>query len=235
MNAKPLIEIRAVDKIYRTHAGDFAALRQINLDVYPGEFIGVVGKSGSGKSTLANMLTGIDHPTSGQVTINGTVIHRLGEGRMSVWRGRNMGIVFQFFQLLPMLTVIENVMVPMDFCGLIPAGARDERALELLNMVGLVDVADKYPSEISGGQQQSVAIARALANDPPIVIADEPTGNLDAHTAGEVFELLQGLVSRGKTVIMVTHDQSLARHTNRTVTLVDGVIVREDLITERPA
>jgi len=230
---EPLILMQDVSKLYHTPAGDFAALQHINLEFFAGEFIGIVGKSGSGKSTLANMITGIDHPTHGRVMINGMVIHTLSEGRMSVWRGKNLGIVFQFFQLLPMLSVLENIMVPMDFCGVIPLAARETRALELLDMVGLRDVADKFPAEISGGQQQSVAIARSLANDPPIIIADEPTGNLDTHTAAEVFELLQGLVAQGKTVIMVTHDQNLAQHTSRTVTLVDGLITHQEIIRER--
>ncbi len=232
MIAQPLIVMHAVDKFYRTPAGDFQALKDVNLEFFPGEFIGVLGKSGSGKSTLANMLTGIDHPTRGSVTINGAVIHAMSEGKMSVWRGKNLGIVFQFFQLLPMLTVLENIMVPMDFCGVIPFNMREARALQLLEQVNLSDVADKLPAEISGGQQQSVAIARALANDPPIIIADEPTGNLDARTAAEVFRLLQGLVQQGKTIIMVTHDQNLARHTSRTVTLVDGLVVKQELGVE---
>lgn len=232
MIAQPLIVMHAVDKVYRTPAGDFQALKDVNLEFFPGEFIGVLGKSGSGKSTLANMLTGIDHPTRGSVTINGAVIHAMSEGKMSVWRGKNLGIVFQFFQLLPMLTVLENIMVPMDFCGVIPFNMREARALQLLEQVNLSDVADKLPAEISGGQQQSVAIARALANDPPIIIADEPTGNLDARTAAEVFRLLQGLVQQGKTIIMVTHDQNFARHTSRTVTLVDGLVVKQELGVE---
>lgn len=227
----PVITIRDVDKLYHTPAGDFQALKDINLNFYPGEFVAVSGKSGSGKSTLANMITGIDHPTRGSVVVGGVNIHSMREGKMSRWRGKNLGIVFQFFQLLPMLTVLENVMVPMDFCRMYRPDEREDRALELLKLVGLEDAADKMPGEISGGQQQSVAIARALANDPPIIIADEPTGNLDTRTASQVFALMQNLVADGKTIIMVTHDQNLARQTTRTVLLADGEQIYPALVS----
>jgi putative ABC transport system ATP-binding protein len=171
------------------------------------------------------MITGIDHPTSGSVEIDGTAIHRLPEGKMSIWRGRNLGIVFQFYQLLPMLSILENVLLPMDFAGVIPAEKREERAQSLLALVGLQECADLVPGEISGGQQQSAAIARALANDPPIIVADEPTGNLDSRTAASVFSIFTRLAGEGKTIIMVTHDASLARRTHRSIYLTDGSLV----------
>ena len=221
-----LIELRNIVKAYETPAGDFLALKNINLIVDHGEFVAVNGKSGSGKTTLVNMITGIDRPTSGEVMIGGKAIHTLGEGAMAEWRGRNIGVVFQFFQLLPMLTNIENVMLPMDFAGTF-SGQREwkKRALELLEQVEIAEHAFKLPSEISGGQQQRVAIARALANDPPIIVADEPTGNLDQNTAENVFQLFQRLVSQGKTIFMVTHDRDLAKRVTRTLSLADGVII----------
>ncbi len=212
-------------KTFKTPAGDFTALNGITACFYPGEFVSVVGKSGSGKSTLVNMITGIDHPTSGSVRIDKTYVHRMGESEMSVWRGRNLGVVFQFFQLLPMLSVLENVVLPMDFCDMYPLTEREERAMALLKMVGLESCAHKMPAAISGGQQQSAAIARALANDPPIIIADEPTGNLDSRTAESVFEIFDSLVERGKTILMVTHDISLARRTNRMLLISDGELI----------
>lgn len=212
-------------KVYKTAAGDFPALKRITACFYRGEFASVVGKSGSGKSTLANMITGIDHPTSGSVRINGTFVHQLDESSMSVWRGRNLGIVFQFFQLLPTLSLLENVMLPMDFCNVYQAGEREERARALLKLVGLQAVAEQLPAAVSGGQQQSAAIARALANDPPILIADEPTGNLDSRSAEAVFQIFIELAGQGKTILMVTHDQSLAQRTGRVLLLSDGELV----------
>jgi len=223
--AQPLVEMREIHKVFKTPAGDFPALKGITAHFFPGEFVAVVGKSGSGKSTLANMITGIDHPTSGEVRIGGTLVHHLNESQMSVWRGQNLGIVFQFFQLLPMLSLLENVMLPMDFGAAIPPGQREERAMALLELVGLADVAGHLPAAVSGGQQQSAAIARALANDPPLLIADEPTGNLDSRTAESVFAIFHGLVAQGKTVIMVTHDPSLARRTGRVLEIADGQLV----------
>jgi putative ABC transport system ATP-binding protein len=223
------VDLRGVSKAYQTAAGVFYALREINLQIDPGEFVAVVGKSGSGKSTLLNMITGIDRPTAGEVWIGGTGIHRLGESPMAAWRGRNLGIVFQFFQLLPTLTVIENVMLPMDFCHRYHFWERQEIAMNLLRLVELEDQARKLPAALSGGQQQRVAIARALANDPPVVVADEPTGNLDTKTARSVFELFESLVAQGKTVMMVTHDQDLAHSVPRTVFLSDGRIVHDSL------
>ncbi len=224
-NGQPLIEMRQIVKTFHTPAGDFHALKGIDLCFYEGEFVAVVGRSGSGKSTLVNMITGIDHPTSGKVFIGGVEIHHLGEGRMSIWRGKNLGIVFQFYQLLPMLTLLENVLLPMAFAGVIPGMQREERAHSLLELVGLGEYADHLPAEISGGQQQSAAIARALANDPPMIIADEPTGNLDSKTANAVFSVFTRLAGEGKTIIMVTHDHSLARRTGRSVYLSDGCLV----------
>jgi putative ABC transport system ATP-binding protein len=220
-----LIDLRDVVKDYVTDAGPFRALKSVSIEVDRGEFIAVVGRSGSGKSTLMNMLTGIDRPTSGQVVVGGTDLTRLGESRMAQWRGRTVGVIFQFFQLLPTLTVVENVMLPMDFAGLWTPKEREGRAMELLELVGLADQARKLPASTSGGQQQRAAIARSLANDPRIVVADEPTGNLDEVTAEEVFRLFQSLVDGGRTIVMVTHDSELAARTRRTVHMVDGRIV----------
>jgi putative ABC transport system ATP-binding protein len=222
-----LVDLRQVVKAYETAAGLFLALKGVDLQIDTGEFIAVVGKSGSGKSTLINMITGIDKPTSGEVLVSGTAVHTLSEGRMAVWRGRHVGVVFQFFQLLPTLTVIENVMLPMDFCHMYTMRERPERAMHLLDLVGIADHAHKLPSAVSGGEQQRAAIARALANNPPIIAADEPTGNLDSKTAETVFRLFEHLVDDGKTILMVTHDRELVRRVTRTVTLADGEIVDE--------
>jgi len=202
----------------------FTALKGVDVHIDKGEFVAVVGKSGSGKSTLINMITGIDRPTEGQVLMGDTAVHTLSEGQMAVWRGKNIGIVFQFFQLLPTLIIVENIMLPMDFCNMYNFAEREPRALRLLEQVDMVDHAYKLPTAISGGQQQRVAIARALANDPPVVMADEPTGNLDSKTAASVFELFQLLVEQGKTFVMVTHDEDLAKQGTRTITLADGEI-----------
>ena len=223
----PAIDLRGITKIYRTDAGPFVALKGIDLQVYPGEFVAVVGKSGSGKSTLINVFTGIDHPTDGEAIVAQTRIRDLDEGRMAEWRGRHMGIVFQFFQLLPMLTVLENVMLPMDLCQIYDPQERPDRAMHLLDQVGVADVAAKFPAAVSGGHQQRAAIARALANDPPILVADEPTGNLDSKTADSVFRLFESLVAGGKTILMVTHDRELAGRVPRSLTLADGLIVDE--------
>ncbi len=230
-----LIDLRAVKKAYDTPTGPFLALRGVDLQVDRGEFVAVIGKSGSGKSTLINMITGIDRPTSGEVAVAGTRLVGMSEGDLAAWRGRNVGVVFQFFQLLPTLTNLENVILPMDFCGLYSAGERRERALHLLDEVGIVEHARKLPSEISGGQQQRVAIARALATDPPIIVADEPTGNLDSKTAEAIFELFERLVDQGKTILIVTHDRDLARRVSRTIILADGDIVDEFLARIFPA
>ncbi len=220
-----LIELRQVVKTYQTAAGAFTALKTIDLKVAPREFIAVVGKSGSGKSTLINVITGIDRPTAGEVLVGEAAVHLLNEGDLAEWRGRTVGVIFQFFQLLPTLTVVENVMLPMDFCGMYSMSEREERAMHLLEQMEMADQAHKLPTAISGGQQQRAAIARALANDPPILVADEPTGNLDSQTARSVFELFERLVDEGKTVLVVTHDRDLARRVTRTVELADGEIV----------
>jgi ABC-type lipoprotein export system ATPase subunit len=223
----PMIDLRGIHKYYKTAAGDFHALKGVDLQINAGEFVSIIGKSGSGKSTLLNMITGIDRPTTGEVYVNDTAVHGLDENRMARWRGKNLGIVFQFFQLLPMISVIENIMLPMDFCHSYPLRQREKRALELLEMVEMAEHAYKLPTALSGGQQQRVAIARALANDPPIIIADEPTGNLDSRTADSVFELFRNLVAQGKTIIIVTHDSGLAKRTDRTALITDGEIVNE--------
>ncbi len=228
-----LIDLRRVGKVYLSAAGPFTALEDIRLQVDRGEFVAVVGKSGSGKSTLLNVLTGIDRATSGEVWVDGTPIHALSEGRVAVWRGRTIGMVFQFFQLLPTLSVVENVMLPMDFGNRFPRGQYD-RAMKLLEQVGMAEHARKLPSELSGGQQQRVAIARALANDPPLLVADEPTGNLDSQTADAVFGLFAGLAGQGKTIIMVTHDRDMARRASRTVSIADSRIVTGER-SEEPA
>jgi ABC-type lipoprotein export system ATPase subunit len=230
-----LIECRGLVKTYHTTAGDFPALKEIDLQVDGGEFVAVIGKSGSGKSTLVNMITGIDRPTAGQVLVGDTSVGTLSEGQLAQWRGRTIGVIFQFFQLLPTLTVVENVMLPMDFCHMFTRRERRERAMHLLEQVDVADHAQKLPSAVSGGQQQRVAIARALANDPPILAADEPTGNLDSKTADSVFRLFEGLVAEGKTILMVTHDRDLSRRASRTIMLSDGEIIEEFLIETFPA
>ncbi len=224
------LEVHDLRKVYRTPAGDFTALKGINLTIKRGEFVAVIGKSGSGKSTLINMLTGIDTPTSGELLIGHTALHLLSESGKAQWRGRQLGIVFQFFQLLPTLTLLENVVLPMDLNNTLKPRQRRERAMELLNLVDMAHAARKLPSEVSGGQQQRVAIARALANDPPLIVADEPTGNLDSKTAETIFQLFQKLVQSGKTIIMVTHDEDLAKRVDRTVLIADGEVVNEYLV-----
>jgi ABC-type lipoprotein export system ATPase subunit len=229
-----LIDLQGLNKVYHTEAGDFPALKDVNLKIGTGEFVSVIGKSGSGKTTLINMLTGIDRPTSGEIYVAGAPIHQLNEGQMAVWRGRHMGVVFQFFQLLPTLSVFQNVMIPMDFCNMYTPEERRERALYLLDLVGIANHAHKPPSRLSGGQQQRAAIARALANDPPIIATDEPTGNLDSKTANQIFDLFQKLVDDGKTILMVTHDDDLAQRASRTVIISDGEIVNEYLAAAFP-
>jgi putative ABC transport system ATP-binding protein len=223
--SRHLIDLRAVVKDYVTEAGSFRALRGVDLQVDAGEFVAVVGKSGCGKSTLMNMMTGIDRATAGDVWVGGTHLNHLSEGRTAEWRGRTVGVIFQFFQLLPTLTVAENVMLPMDFGGLWTPKEREERAMALLGQVEMADQADKLPSATSGGQQQRAAIARALANDPPILVADEPTGNLDSATAEAVIRLFDDLVAAGKTIVMVTHDRELGAHAGRTVHMADGQLI----------
>jgi putative ABC transport system ATP-binding protein len=220
----PVIQLCRVTKAYQTGTKTFTALDDISLDICQGEFAAVVGRSGSGKSTLINMITGIDIPTSGEVTVASTPIHKLDQERLAIWRGKNVGIVFQFFQLLPTLTVAENIMLPMDFCNTFPTRERRERALQLLEKVGIAEQTDKFPADLSGGQQQRAAIARALANDPQLLVADEPTGNLDSQTTEAVMQLFAGLAADGKTVVMVTHERDLAHFFTRFITLTDGRI-----------
>jgi len=226
---RPLIELSRVVKAYKTPAGDFIALKGIDAHFLRGEFASIIGKSGSGKSTMLNMITGIDHPSAGQVRIGDTYMKGMSEGSLSVWRGRNLGIVFQFFQLLPMLSLLENTMLPMDFCNMYPPADRESRAIDLLKSVGMEKYAHKHPASISGGQQQCAAIARALANDPPILIADEPTGNLDSKTAGMVLEIFDELVHKGKTILIVTHDITVARHASHILILSDGELIDEQV------
>ena len=227
MNNQNGILIRQIQKIYPGPEGGFQALRDVSLEIPAGEFTAVTGRSGSGKSTMLNLITGIDRPTSGMVTIGGTDLENMPESKLAAWRGRNVGIVFQFFQLLPTLSILENIMLPMDFCGIIPSSQRKKKALELLNRVGIAGHAGKLPSALSGGEQQRAAIARALANDPSVVVADEPTGNLDTETAEAVFKILRELAQSGKTVVMVTHSPDLAERADRIITLSDGKIIRD--------
>ena len=228
VEARGMIDLRGIVKEYETAAGPFLALKGVDLTVQAGEFVAVVGKSGSGKSTLINMFTGIDHPTEGEVIVANTPIRKLDEGQMAEWRGKHMGIIFQFFQLLPTLSIVENVMIPMDLAGLYGMDERYSRAVHLLDQVGMAGDAHKFPAALSAGQQQRAAIARALANDPPILVADEPTGNLDTKNAATVFALFASLVDQGKTILMVTHDAELAREAPRTVTIADGRIVGDE-------
>jgi putative ABC transport system ATP-binding protein len=228
------IQLRKVIKRFKTGAGEYIGLRGVDVDIMAGQFVAIVGKSGSGKSTLLNMITGIDHPTSGEVLVNGVNIYKMTESERSLWRGHNLGIVFQFFQLLPMLTLLENTMLPMDYCNAFSPTERPERAMELLKMVGLQEQAHKLPAAVSSGQQQAAAIARALATDPPIIVADEPTGNLDSRSSEEIIELFYQLVSKGKTIILVTHDPSITKRTTRTLVISDGMIINETVAQALP-
>jgi putative ABC transport system ATP-binding protein len=219
-----MISLQHVSKTYETPAGKFSALNEIDLEIQQGEFVGVVGKSGSGKSTLLNMVAGIDRPSTGSVAVAGTEIHELSENKLAVWRGRNVGFVFQFFQLLPTLTAAENVMLPMDFAKSVPLRERRKRALKLLERVAVGQHADKLPSTLSGGEQQRVAIARALANEPPLVLADEPTGNLDSVTATAILDLFRDMANQGTTVVIATHEAEIARVIDRRIEISDGKI-----------
>lgn len=225
MDGEYMVDIQQVDKVFETPAGKFQALQGVTLQVKAGDFLSVIGKSGSGKSTLINMITGIDRPTTGQVKINGAPIHQMSEEQISIWRGNSIGVVFQFFQLLPTLTAVENVLLAMDYSGSIPTRERPKRAMRILEEMGVAAYAHALPGTLSGGQQQVIAIARALANDPPIIAADEPTGNLDSKTAEQVFQLFGRLAESGKTVLMVTHDNQLAQRAWRTIRLADGRII----------
>lgn len=222
---QPLIELRRVVKVYESLAGSVTALKGVDLQVFQGEFLVVTGKSGSGKTTLVNMLTGLDRSTSGEIWVDGTPLHRLGPEKAAKLRGRRMGVVFQSFELLPTLTVLQNVMLPMDFAWLYSRREQRERAMSLLEQVDIADHAKKLPAALSGGQQQRLAIARAMANDPAILVADEPTGSLDSATANMIVDIFERLLQQGRTVFLVTHDKDVARHGSRVITLFDGEIV----------
>ncbi len=231
---KELVSTENVEKVFKTKAGSFKALRGVNLKVNEGEFVAIVGPSGSGKSTLLNMITGIDHPTKGEVYVDGERLTEMSENKIAKWRGRNVGVVFQFFQLLPTLTVLENVIMPMYYCGSYK-DHRIERAMEVLDMVQVADTANQYPSQISGGQQQRAAIARALVNDPKLIVGDEPTGNLDPVSANLIISLFQELVGQGKTIIMVTHSPELTKHIPRVEEVREGRLVATGEIDNRLA
>jgi putative ABC transport system ATP-binding protein len=224
------IQVTDVVKAYPLNAGQFVAINDLSLEITPGEFVAIVGRSGSGKTTLLNLLAGIDRPTSGTVRVAGADLGSLSESGLAAWRGQNVGLVFQFFQLLPTLTVIENVMLPMDFAKTIPVGQRHDRAQRLMERVGVGDQADKLPATLSGGQQQRAAVARALANDPPILLADEPTGNLDSATADAVLMLFADLNADGRTIVVVTHEREIRSIVGREVTLVDGRVVDDERV-----
>ena len=231
----PMIETRQIVKTFKNAAGEFWALKGIDLTIEHGQFVSIVGKSGSGKSTLLNMITGIDHPTSGRMIVGGVdIYHNMSESQRSRWRGKNLGIVFQFFQLLPMLTLLENVMLPMDYADMYEFEERPQRAKELLTLVGLEKEAGKLPAAVSTGQQQAAAIARALACNPPLLVADEPTGNLDSRSAEKIVEVFQKLVDQGKTVVMVTHDPSLTSRTDRNIIISDGELIDETVSRSLP-
>jgi len=223
-----VIELKNVTKQFTNGDVVVQVLKDLSLDIWSGEFVAIVGASGNGKSTLLNMITGIDHPTQGEVVVNGTSIHNMSENQLAAWRSDQVGIVFQFFQLLPALNLLQNVLLPMDFARKFPRQERRQRAEHLLEMVGLADQRHKLPSQVSGGQQQRAAIARALANDPPLLVADEPTGNLDAPTAASVFNLFSHLADQGKTLIMVTHNNELACQVPRTIEIKGGGIARDE-------
>jgi len=222
-----MISLHQVTKTYETPAGKFAALKDIDLEIEPGQFVGIVGKSGSGKSTLLNMVAGIDRPSSGSVAVAGTEIQSMSENKLAAWRGRNVGFVFQFFQLLPTLTAAENVMLPMDFSKSVPLRERRKRAVALLERVGVGLQADKLPATLSGGEQQRVAIARALANEPPLVLADEPTGNLDSVTATAILDLFRFMANDGTTVVIATHEADIARVIDRRIEISDGTLLHQ--------
>jgi putative ABC transport system ATP-binding protein len=222
-----MISLHHVNKTYETPAGKFAALKDIDLEIGAGQFVGIVGKSGSGKSTLLNMVAGIDRPSAGSVAVAGTEIQGMSENKLAAWRGRNVGFVFQFFQLLPTLTAAENVMLPMDFSKSVPLRERRKRAVALLDRVGVGIQADKLPATLSGGEQQRVAIARALANEPPLVLADEPTGNLDSMTATAILDLFRNMANEGTTVVIATHEADIARVIDRRIEISDGTLLHQ--------
>jgi putative ABC transport system ATP-binding protein len=230
-NGQSIVRIKDVIKRFPVGESEVTILKGVSLDITPGEFVTIVGPSGNGKSTLLNMITGIDHPSEGEVIVTGQSVHTMTENELAVWRGEHLGIIFQFFQLLPALSLMKNVMLPMDLVKKVPRKERQERAMHLLDTVGLADQAHKLPSQVSGGQQQRAAIARALANDPPLLVADEPTGNLDSTTSEDVFQLFLKLVAEGKTMIMVTHSRSLAARGSRIIEVRDGLIASDAFTT----
>ncbi|HEX9076493.1 MAG TPA: ABC transporter ATP-binding protein [Anaerolineae bacterium] len=225
-----IVQVEDVVKTFPIGDGEVTVLKGITFDVACGEFVSIVGPSGNGKSTLLNMVTGIDRPTRGQVVVGGNPVNKMSEDALAHWRGENLGIIFQFFQMLPGLSILNNVILPMDLAGKYKPRERRDRAMHLLEMVGLADQANKLPALVSGGQQQRAAIARALANDPPLIVADEPTGNLDSTAARAIFDLFQQLVKEGKTLMMVTHDKELAREVPRKIEIMDGRITRDDYV-----
>ena len=230
----PIIEVNDVVKKFEVGDGEVTILKGISFDVKQGEFVSIVGPSGNGKSTLLNMITGIDRPSDGEIVVTGQPVHTMSENKLAAWRGKNVGIIFQFFQMLPALSLLQNVVLPMDFASLYTPKERRERAMDLLEMVDLADQAHKLPSMVSGGQQQRAAIARALANDPPLLVGDEPTGNLDSRTAGDIFDLFGQLVDQGKTMIMVTHDKELAHRVPRRIEINDGQITKDEYLMQLP-
>jgi putative ABC transport system ATP-binding protein len=225
-----VVQVLEVVKSFPVGDGEVTVLKGISFDVHPGEFVSIVGPSGNGKSTLLNMITGIDRPTAGQVIVTGREVHKMSENQLAAWRGKHVGIVFQFFQMLPALSLMQNIILPMDLANKYSPRERNQRAMHLLELVGLEDQANKLPGMVSGGQQQRAAIARALANDPELIVADEPTGNLDSRNSGDVFDLFGRLVEQGKTLLMVTHDKELARRVPRVVEIIDGRITRDEFV-----
>jgi putative ABC transport system ATP-binding protein len=232
MSQEPIIQIKDVIKNFKVGDGEVTILKGVSFDVSEGEFVSIVGPSGNGKSTLLNMITGIDRPSDGEITVTGQAVHKMSENKLAAWRGEKVGIIFQFFQMLPALSLLQNVILPMDFAGKYTPKERRERALELLELVDLADQAHKLPSMVSGGQQQRAAIARALANDPPLLVGDEPTGNLDSKTAADIFELFAKLVESGKTMLMVTHDKELAARVPRTIEITNGRITKDETLPQ---
>ena len=230
-----VVQIKDVVKSFKVGDGEVTILKGISFDVKDGEFVSIVGPSGNGKSTLLNMITGIDRPSDGDVVVTGRNLNKMSENQLAAWRGENVGIIFQFFQMLPALSLLQNVILPMDFANKYSSKERRERAMHLLETVGLADQADKLPSMVSGGQQQRAAIARALANDPPLLVGDEPTGHLDSRTAQDVFELFSKLVEEGKSMLMVTHDKELAKRVPRVVEITNGKITRDEYAGSKTA